>query len=268
MSTQNLGPIQEGESFFQKNNNLIHDHKLKQINCIDYRLYQRDENTFYPSVTTILTALPTDSFFLKWLEETGPNAEIIRNKSAKEGSQVHNAIEDLIKGKTVNWMDDYGNAKYALHVWQMILKFQDFCKNVKPQHLATELFLYSDKYRYAGSTDYLCQVGNETWLIDHKTSNHISVGYYCQLAAYAKALEETKGIKVDRCGILWLKASTRTFKMDLKKGICQGEGWQVKFVDDIDQWFKVFLLAYEMYKVFHGDKMEPLNKIYPTEISL
>jgi hypothetical protein len=32
-----------------------------------------------------------------------------------------NAIEDYLAGKEITWIDDYGNAKYSLEVWKMIL---------------------------------------------------------------------------------------------------------------------------------------------------
>lgn len=240
---------------------------LKRIDFCGNRCYQRSEGVYYPSVTSILSAMPADPFFLQWIQDVGKNSELIRDKAAREGTQVHEGIEKLLKGEKLDWVDEYGNARYNLTVWKMLLKFQDFYNLVKPQTLASEMFLYSDKYQYAGTTDYLCQVANETWLIDFKTSNHIGLSYDLQLAAYAKALEELRGIKVDRCGILWLKASTRTAKFVPKQGICQGEGWVVSFVKDIDKAFDVFQHVYAIYKVLYP-KIEPYTKSFPTEIYL
>lgn len=262
--------INEQESFFKRNNNIFitrEDKRLKRIDFLDRRVYKRDEGVYYPSVTSILSALPADPFFLQWMQDVGKNADIIRDRAAKEGTQVHEGIEQLVKGNKLEWVDEYGNAKYNLNVWKMLLKFQDFYNVAKPKTLASEMFLYSDKYQYAGTTDYLCQVGEETWLLDFKTSNHIGLSYDLQLAAYAKALEELKGIKVDRCGILWLKASTRTQKFVPKQGICQGEGWIVSFVKDIDKAFEVFQHVYSIYKTLYP-KIEPYTKSYPVEISL
>lgn len=263
--------INEQESFFKKNNNISierdESRALKRIDFLDRRVYKRDEGIYYPSVTSVLSALPADQFFLQWMQDVGKNADIIRDKAAREGTQVHEGIEQLVAGKSLNWVDDYGNARYNLQVWKMLLKFQDFFNLVKPQTFASEMFLYSDTYRYAGTTDYLCKVGDETWLLDFKTSNHIGLSYDLQLAAYAKALEELKGIKVDRCGILWLKASTRTQKFVLNQGVCQGEGWIVSFVKDVDKAFEIFQHVYEIYKILNP-KIEPYTRSYPVEISL
>lgn len=262
--------INEQESFFKRNNNISvqrEEKRLKRIDFLDRRVYQRSEGVYYPSVTSILSAMPADPFFLQWIAEVGKNADIIRDKAAREGTQVHEGIEKLVKGEGLSWVDDYGNARYNLNVWKMLLKFQDFYNLVKPETLASEMFLYSDTYEYAGTTDYLCKVGDEIWLIDFKTSNHIGLSYDLQLAAYAKALEELKGIKVDRCGVLWLKASTRSAKFIPKQGICQGEGWVVSFVKDIDKAFGIFKNVHEIYKALYP-KIEPYTKSYPTEISL
>ena len=262
--------INEQESFFKKNNNISvqrEEKKLKRIDFLDRRVYQRSEGVYYPSVTSILSAMPADPFFLQWMAEVGKNADIIRDKAAREGTQVHEGIEKLVKGFGLDWVDSYGNANYNLQVWQMLLKFKDFFEYVKPETLASEMFLYSDTYKYAGTTDYLCKVGDEIWLIDFKTSNHIGLSYDLQLAAYAKALEELKGIKVDRCGVLWLKASTRSKKFLPKQGICQGEGWVISFVKDVDKAFEIFEHVYAIYKVLHPT-IEPYTRSYPTEISL
>lgn len=266
--------INEQESFFKKNNNISVEREgksLKRIDFLDKRVYQRSEGVYYPSVTSILSAMPADPFFLAWMQDVGKNADIIRDKAAREGTQVHEGIEKLIKGEKLDWVDEYGNAKYNLQVWKMLLKFQDFYNLVKPVPLASEMFLYSDRYQYAGTTDFLCKVGNEeyseTWLIDFKSSNHVGLSYNLQLSAYGKALEEQKGIKADRHGVLWFKASTRSQKFDLKKGICQGEGWQLIFDPDPTRSFEIFRHVHEIFKALNP-KIEPYTRSYPVEISL
>jgi len=264
--------IEQGESLVdnREGSNITYNHDLKRVDLADRRLYNlKGTDIYYPSVTTILSALPADPMFLRWLQEVGQGAETIRNRAAREGSQVHEGIEKLLAGEQLDWVDNFGNARYSSPVWKMLLRFQDFYNEVHPETLASELFLYSKEHEYAGTTDALFKVGDETWLIDFKSSNHLhTLSYDAQLAAYAVALEERKGIKPDRCGILWLKSGTRKKNVNLDKGICQGEGWQLNFVDDVDQAFKVFKLAYEMYKITHPNELKPDTKEYPTTIKL
>ena len=239
--------------------------ELRQINFLDRRVYKRAEGVYYPSVTTILQYMPKNKFFESWLKDVGHNADLIMRKAGKEGTQVHEAAERLVKGEEVAWMDDFGNAKYSQIVWEMILKFHDFWSTHKPELISTEDFVWSDQHHYAGTADLVVKMDGETWLLDIKTSNSLHKSYDLQLAAYAKALEEVKGIKIDRTGIIWLKASTRSESK--KKGVYQGKGWQIKTVDEIEKNFKLFQMIYEFYKL-DNPTTEPIYNSYPTILKL
>lgn len=239
--------------------------ELKQINFLDNRVYKREDGVYYPSVTSILQYMPKNKFFENWLKDVGHNSDIIKNRAGKEGTQVHNAVEDLVEGKEVNWLDDYGKAKYNELVWSMILRFADFWTTHKPELISSEDFTWSDVHKYAGTADLVVKMDGETWLLDVKTSNSLHKTYDLQLAAYAKSIEETRGIKIDRTGIIWLKAHTRGYSN--KEGVYQGKGWQIKVVDDIEENFDLFMTVYKLYKL-SNKKIEPKYKSYPTSIKL
>ena len=259
--------IRQGTNILKENakNRLDFKPQLKQINFLDRRVYKRDEGKFYPSVTTILQYMPKNKFFYNWLKDVGHNADLIMRKAGKEGTQVHEAAEALVLGKEVNWMDDYGNAKYSQVVWEMILKFYDFWSTYKPELISAEEFVYSDEFKYAGTADLLVKMDGETWLLDIKTSNNLHRSYNLQLAAYAKAIEEAKGIKIDRTGIIWLKSSTRSASK--KKGTYQGKGWQIKIIDEIEYNFDLFKTIYKLY-LLENPNTEPIYKSYPTTLKL
>ena len=245
--------------------NLEFNPDLQQINFLDRRVYKRSEGVYYPSVTTILQFMPKAKFFETWLKDVGHNADFIMRKAGKEGTQVHEAAEALVLGEEVSWMDDYGNAKYSQIVWEMILKFADFWKTSKPELISTEDFVWSDEHKYAGTADLVVKMDKETWLLDIKTSNSIHKSYDLQLASYAKALEESKGIKIDRTGIIWLKAHTKG--PSKKKGVYQGKGWQLRIIDDIDKNFELFKMIYQLYKL-ENPVTEPIYNSYPTTLKL
>lgn len=259
--------IQKGVNILTEHSKKRLDFKpeLKQINFLDRRVYQRSEGVYYPSVTSILSYVPKAKFFETWLKDVGHNADIIMRRAGEEGTQVHNAIEELLEGKELSWMDDYGNAKYNELVWGMIMKFQQFWLQAKPELIFTEEFTYSDTHKYAGTADCVCKINGETWLIDFKTSNSLHKSYELQLAAYAKSIEETKGIKIDRTGILWLKASTRGEDKSGKK--FQGKGWELKVVDKIEENFELFKIIYKLYEM-ENPTTEPIYSSYPTTIKL
>ena len=165
--------IKQGMNILKQNEKkrLEFNAELKQINFLDRRVYKRGEGVYYPSVTTILQYMPKNKFFESWLKDVGHSADLIMRRAGKEGTQVHEAAEELVKGNEVSWMDNYGNAKYSQIVWEMILKFADFWKTYKPELISTEEFVWSDEHKYAGTADLVVKMDDEVWLLDIKTSN-------------------------------------------------------------------------------------------------
>ena len=259
--------IQQGMNILKENakSRLEFKPQLQQINFLDRRVYKRSEGVYYPSVTTILQYMPKNKFFESWLKDVGHNADLIMRRAGKEGTQVHEAAEALVKGEEVSWVDDYGNAKYSQIVWEMILKFYDFWTTYKPELISTEDFVFSDEYKYAGTADLVVKMDGEIWLLDLKTSNSLHKSYDLQLAAYAKALKETKGIEIERTGIIWLKAHSRG--PSKKEGVYQGKGWKIKVVDEIDYNFDLFETIYKLYNL-ENPTVEPIYNSYPTTLKL
>jgi hypothetical protein len=258
----------------QKGANVLSEHakkrldfkpELKQINFLDNRVYQRSEGVYYPSVTSVLQYMPKNKFFENWLKDVGHNSDIIMRRAGDEGTQTHNAIEELLEGKEIQWLDDYGNARYNELVWGMVLKFKEFWDKAKPELIFTEEFTYSDIHKYAGTADIVVKMNDETWLIDFKTSNSLHKSYDLQLAAYAKSIEETKGIKIDRTAILWLKSTRRSESK--KKDEFFAKGWELKPVDEIEKNFELFKMIYKLYEL-ENPTTEPTYYSYPTTIKL
>ena len=257
-----------------KNSNVIKDPKIKrivqysednkQINVLDQRFYRRNDE-YYPSVSSILNYFPKNQFFHSWLKDVGHNSDIIASKAAAEGTQVHNAVEAFLNGEEIKWLDAFGNAMYSLDVWKMILKFADFWNKYKPELVATEYHLFSDKYKYAGTADIIVRLNDKLWLLDVKTSNSLHTSYDLQLAAYAKAWSETHNEPIEETGILWLKASTRG--EDKKGEKIQGAGWQLKVVSDIDRNFEMFTKIQDIYHLENPDA-KPATETLPTTVKI
>ena len=259
--------IKQGMNILEQNEKkrLDFNPQLKQINFLDRRVYKRGEGVYYPSVTTILQYMPKNKFFESWLKDVGHNADLIMRRAGKQGTQVHEACEQLVLGKEVSWMDDYGNAKYSQIVWEMILKFADFWRTHKPELISAEDFVWSDEHRYAGTADLVVKMHGEIWLLDIKTSNSVHKSFDLQLSAYAKGLEEAKGIKIQRTGIIWLKAHSRG--PSKQKNVIQGKGWKVLQIDKIEENFELFKMIYKLYSL-ENPNTEPIYKSYPTTLKL
>ena len=70
-----------------------------------------------------------------------------------------------------------------IDVWKLILKFHDFWTTVKPILIESEIHLFSDQYKFAGTCDLVVEIEGERWLLDLKTSNSIHTAMDLQLAA-------------------------------------------------------------------------------------
>ena len=201
---------------------IFKDDKLNQVNVLDERFYTKDNETFYPSVTTVLSVYPKGYGYQEWLKQVGYNADLVVSKAAEQGSNVHNAIEEFLNGKELVWIDQKGNENFTYNEWSMISKFMEFYdKYLKTTEgeVAVETLLWSDNLRLGGTADLVCIIDGETWLIDYKTSNALYKTNEMQLAAYVEMWNEKNTPKIDRYGILWLNSSHRTEKQ------FQGKGW-------------------------------------------
>jgi hypothetical protein len=256
-----------------KNVNIIKDPKIKriveyaegdkQVNVLDSRFYRREGN-YYPSVTSVLNYFPKNQFFHSWLKDVGHNSDIIASKAAGEGTQVHTAVDNFLNGQEITWIDEFGNAKYNLDVWRMILRFADFWNTHKPELIATEYHLFSDVHKYAGTADLVVRLFDNIWLLDLKTSNSLHTSYDLQLAAYAQAWNETHDEKVTHTGILWVKANTRS---EGKGDKIQGKGWELKVVNDIEKNFTMFKNIYEIYSL-ENPNFKPVTETLPTSVKI
>jgi len=196
------------------------DHK--QITLPDSRYYKRN-GEYYPSVTYVLGYYPKGKYFEDWLKKVGYSAEFIVKKAAEEGTQVHEMIEEYLNGAELNFLSPQGYPQYNPDVWQMFLRFVEFWEIYNPKLIETEVHLFSDELKVAGTCDMVCEIDGELWIIDFKTANQIQTTYELQTAVYAQCYKECYGKETQRYGILWLKSSKRK----LNKEKMQGKGWEI-----------------------------------------
>lgn len=194
----------------------------KQITLPDSRYYRRN-GKYYPSVTYVLSAYPKGKHFENWLKQMGTSADYVVKQAAQEGTQVHEMIEEYFEGKELTFLNSLGNPTYNPDVWQMFLRFVDFWETYNPKLIETEVHLFSDELKVAGTCDLVCEIDDKLWIIDFKTSNHLQTTYDLQTAVYAKCYEECYGKAADHTAVLWLKSSKR----GPKDGLMQGKGWEI-----------------------------------------
>ena len=198
------------------------DHK--QITLPDSRYYRRN-GEYYPSITYVLNCYPKGKHFQDWLKKVGHSADWIVKKAAEEGTAVHELIEEYFEGKEMNFLNDYGNPKMNPEIWRMFLRFVDFWETYKPTLIETEVHLFSEELKVAGTCDLICEIDGVLWVIDFKTSNHLQTTYDLQGAAYAQCYKECFGKEAERIGVLWLKSKSRGKD---KSGVrLKGKNWEI-----------------------------------------
>ena len=239
----------------------------QQITTLDGRFYRRNDE-YYPSVSTILQCYPKSSYYEDYLKRHGYNADYIRDKAAQEGTLVHSMIEQYLNGEEINYLDKNGNPKMEPEIWKMFLHFVEFWVKYNPTLVESELLLFSDELKIAGTTDLVCEIQNgdvaERWIIDFKTSNSLHTSQELQIEAYKKCYEECYGIPVNRTGILWLKSSSRTEDKTGKK--IKGKGWEL--VESDRTYEENIEILKSVLKIFHieNPKFKPVEDQFVTSV--
>ena len=217
---------------------------------------------------------PKDSRFFKWLASKGwSEAEEIKAMRGDQGSKVHQAVKVLLDGGTVAMEDSFTNPRTMQpeplipDEWLCLMSFREWYKSEQPEIevISTEYVVWNEKYRYAGTIDLKCRLGQRTlkssegravvrraglWIIDFKISPEIWPSYEIQLSAYKHA--EPNG-EATRIAILQLGYK----KNKLKK-------W--KFTPIEDQ-FGLFLAVRKIWKK-ETDGAKPYQRDYPLSLSL
>lgn len=140
------------------------------------------DGVWYPRVTRIVSikSKPGLAYFYRQVggEANGRN---IANKSAEEGTLVHEAVEAILLGRepVVN-----------LQIAPAIEAFRRFAEKTKiktvPEYV--ERRICHAEQRYAGTVDALAEINGKFGVLDIKTSLAIYRDYNLQTAAYVEAL--------------------------------------------------------------------------------
>jgi len=142
------------------------------------------DGVWYPRVTKILdikSKPALDNFF----KEMGSfeSAEEVKNKSAEEGSLVHEVAQKLLTGRDVEIPPELASAM------QDLLLFNEERKMIlDPEHIERQI--WSRSHRYAGTVDALAIIDGKFGVLDIKTSPGFYPEYNLQTAAYMQALQE------------------------------------------------------------------------------
>lgn len=205
---------------------------------------------FYPSSTTILKrAYPMEIGLKMFLQnKTKQEADEILYDAGMSGTKVHHAIHLLFQGVelkpsgfTKEDIDNCGLVEPELTEYlrkpfnekedTCLRGFLNFCKDYHPAPKATELIVWDNKHKYAGTLDFLGVLNKKhkggmmttviPAIIDWKTSKGIYKEFELQVASYWGTLPNPeKGtpylvqLGVNKCGYRMIEVKDPQEKLD------------------------------------------------------
>lgn len=175
------------------------------------------EGTYYygdypvPRVTEILSSMLHEEYLMKWANNIGlyqrKRYTDERDRAAFIGTNAHNNIEYYVQNKVfkecsqetskdTNILKSINNAVQSFIVW-----YNDVFSSNEVEVIGIEQKLSCPWF--GGTYDMLLKINGKIYLIDFKTSNHVSYKYWMQIAAY-KYMLSCNGINLDGAVILQL----------------------------------------------------------------
>ena len=166
------------------------------------RYYQTPEGKLYPSITTVLSKTSDMSGLDEWRERVGNNvAEQIMQEAQIHGTMTHKLCEDYLNNKESegDFLDIPKNH------FEKLKPYLHKMNNIR----GTELALYSDEYKIAGTCDCIAEYNGDLSIIDFKTSRSRLMEYYdkvqkyfMQATAYSLMWKERTGTEIDQIVII------------------------------------------------------------------
>jgi hypothetical protein len=144
--------------------------------------------------------------FLATCEDAETAHQRVRDSAGDSGSEVHNLIEMHLRGEPL--LDPPSNEKVEAG-FGAYLKWRE---TADVEFLDVERLVYSKELFYCGKTDFVGRRNARLMIGDFKTGSGVYDEQPYQLAAYAVAIEEETGDKIEDGLIVHLDKNTGRFK--------------------------------------------------------
>lgn len=140
------------------------------------------DGVWYPRVTKIVEIKSKPALYFYYAEAASfKAAQESSQKSAEEGTLIHEIAEDILLGK---------NPEVPLAIKPAISAFCDYLSrnNIQTSPELVERRIHNKAHRYAGTIDALVLMDGKFGVMDIKTSQSIYRDYNLQTSAYVEAL--------------------------------------------------------------------------------
>lgn len=182
----------------------MNEYIIKALNemdiCLDDKSnkYKNSNGQNIPRVTEIISNMIHSDSLMYWANHIGFKG--IRysdalNNASRIGTAAHAAIENFLNNKL-----ECDNVPFlGFMTWYNIITVD---KKLQLEVIYVEHTITCQWF--GGTLDALFRINGKVYLIDFKTSNHVTFKYFIQLAAYRYMLRESEGIDVDGVIVLQL----------------------------------------------------------------
>jgi len=211
-----------------------HDLESRIIEWHNEHAYSNNNETYFPSVTTILGIIAKGEHLIKWYQTNGLNANYLMREAQDFGKKIHRLTEefDTNLDKPINVREYNADGKVVFEhdnrTWEFLSRYIDFRKRFPIKILAIEQSLCSETLKVGGTIDRVFELNGERYLVDLKTGPNIYKEYSLQLYAYKLLWDEFfPNYGIDKIAIMHLDSGTHSFG---KKDDIQGYGWKLKTI--------------------------------------
>ena len=177
----------------------------------------------------------------KMLKEARTAHRRKKEDAGQKGVDIHSLVE--------NWIKD-GSLPEEPN--EQLINFISWAQENKVKFLASEQQVYSRKYWYAGTYDFICEIDGKKYVGDLKTSSGIyGREYFAQCAAYRLAYNEIENTKersfIEKLLGKWPEGKDPFHGVVIVRCGKNGD-FEVKYSFDYKTDKKIFLACLELYR--------------------
>ena len=172
--------------------------------------YYNSKGEEVPSTTTVLKVFGKNlTGWANWLGFKRINVKEFVDNKAKFGTYVHSIAEAYFN----NNVPEYADLHYMSQLdYEKLLSKFEYMKNILEKQgyfvYATELEMHGERYGGTADIIFYNKEKDKYVLLDFKTSKNVYRSMFIQLAAYCQLLKETRGIEIDKVGIILISRDT------------------------------------------------------------
>ena len=195
-----------------------------------------------PRVTKILSKCIHSDSLMYWANSLGFKHQSYKktlDTAATIGTHTHDNIDGFLSDESYE-ADESSMPYQSYNAYQSFLKWYFDVTNIANVKVIFHEKTLTCKY-FGGTLDGLYEINGKIYLVDYKTSNHITFKYCLQLAAYRYMLRTELGIEIDGCIILQLakeSVSYNEFVLNFSNPN------HLKYINDCEMAFLSLVFAY------------------------